>query len=314
MRRGTKIVLTTVLALVATGGGVLGYMYNRLQPEHHFAYVKPVVNPRGATGQRGINVLVLGSDARPSDVASHTDSILLCHMDFANKEYDVLSIPRDSRVYVPGWGHTKLTNVQYLGQSAGDVKKGVMDVVNQVGALTDVPIHYYAETNYWGLQAMVNAIGPIRMTIPFNETLTHPWYAKNRGKVFKKGSYDLDGEMVAEVVHERDSLPQGDYSRQRLQEEALLGIANALLKPSNLPKLPAFFHTVPQYMIASNMSEEDMLSFALAVKSFQPSQVHYFTIKGESQIAYDDVLKAYSSQIILNQDDLHQIIAQHFTI
>ncbi len=307
------MVLTTVLAVVAAGGGFVSYMYYTLQPEHHFVHVKPIVNRRGSAGQRGLNVLVLGSDARPNDVASHTFSILLCHIDFSTKEYDVLSIPRDSRVYVPGWGHTKLTNVQYLGQSDGDVEKGVMDVVDQVGALTGLPIHYYAETNFWGLQAMVDTIGPIRMTIPFDEILTHSWYAKNRGKVFKKGTYELDGEMGAEVVHERDSLPQGDYSRQRLQEEALIGIANALLKPSNLPKLPAFFHTVPQYMIATNMKEQDMLSFVLAVRSFQPSQVHYFTIEGHSQTAYDDVLKAYSSQIILNQDDLHQIITRYFT-
>ncbi|GMA52200.1 transcriptional regulator [Alicyclobacillus contaminans] len=312
MKRFAKTVLTAMTVLVAVIAGGVGYAYYTLQPRHHFARVTPVVNPRQAAPSTGVNVLLLGSDARPHDVASHTDSILLCHLDFAHQAYDVLSIPRDSRVYVPGRGYTKLTNVQYLGQANGNVQQGVLDTVTEVADLTGVPIHYYAETNYWGLQSMVDAIGPIQMTIPFRETLTHPWYAKNQGKVIPPGTYEFNGEMVAEVVHERDSLPQGDYSRQQLQEQALMGIAKALVHPANLPKLPAFFRSVPNYLIATNMSETDMLSFALAAKSFQPAQVHYFTIPGASVSAYDDVLHAYSDQIVLDSAKLKSIVSEHF--
>lgn len=316
-RRGRRV-LRTVLILL--GVFILGFLavgayeYYRLQPAKHFQTPKVAVQPKGSSTpqlqQDVFNVLLLGSDARPGDTVFHTDSMMVVHVDLNKHQYSVLSLPRDTRVYVQGYGYTKLTSVNLLGDAKGGIDEGVRMTIQTVSDLTGLTINYYAMTNYSGLQAMVNALGGIDMNVPFRVVLTHPWYPQNKGKVITPGEHFLNGQMVAEVVHERDSLPQGDYSRQKLQEEAILGMARTALEPQNLPKLPAFVNSVPQFLVATNMSTEDMLSLALAVKSFDPNQVKYYQLQGASERLYDDVLRAYNDQIVLDPGEIRQVVEE----
>src|SRR5262249_14735968 len=54
------------------------------------------------------NVLVLGSDRRPGETSSRSDSILLIRSDPGRNQIAELSIPRDLRVPIPGHGDDKI--------------------------------------------------------------------------------------------------------------------------------------------------------------------------------------------------------------
>jgi LCP family protein required for cell wall assembly len=314
------------LGVLLLGAAGVGYaVYRQLQPKNHFTHV-PSLTANTSTAQQStpthaaFNVLLLGSDARPagshttlSEAASHTDSILLVHVDLDRHEYDILSIPRDTRVYMPGYGHTKLTSVQLLAQSKYGEQQGILYAVKAIGQLTGAPIQYYAETDYWGLQDMVDAIGGITMNLPFPVTLTHPWYPEDAGLHFDAGPHFLNGKLVAEVVHERYSVPGTDYGRQQLQEAALVGIAKAVLTPQNLPKLPRLAQTLPNYLLATNMTTADLVSLGLAVKDFQPdAQVHYYQVTGKDVLIYNDALGAKDDEVLLDTNQLQQIVREHF--
>jgi LCP family protein required for cell wall assembly len=313
--RNTLLTIAVILGAVA---GVGFYEYRKLQPTNHFKNL-PSIGPTNTTQQANLpsgvfNVLLIGSDQRPGEKASHSDSIVLVHVDLTDHQYNMLSIPRDTRVYMDGYGYTKLTSVQYIAQSAHGTKEGIVQAVAAVSKLTGVPINYYAETNYWGLQDLVNALGGITMNLPFNVRLTHPWYKEDKGKVYTKGEHYMTGRDVVEVVHERDSLPNIDYSRQLLQQMALAAIAKKAMSPAEIPRLPALSKEMPKFLIATNMSTEDFLSLGLGVKAdFNPStQIHHYQVPGASQTMYDDILKNYNSEVVLDTNKLHQIIEQHF--
>ncbi len=112
------------------------------------------------------------------------------------------------------------------------LQQGTVDAVKAISQLTGVPINYYAETNYDGIQNMVNAVGGITMNLPFPVTINHAWYPQDNGKSFTAGPHFVNGQMAFELTHTRDGLPGTDYGRQRLQEAALVGIA----KESHEPK------------------------------------------------------------------------------
>jgi polyisoprenyl-teichoic acid--peptidoglycan teichoic acid transferase len=139
-------------------------------------------------------------------------------------------------------------------KATNGAKKGVEEVVKAVVELTGVPINYYVESNYGSFQAMVDTVVGIEMNVPFYLKLTHPWYAENKNKVINAGTYSFDGNMVAEVVHERYSLASGEYGSQKLQEEALKGIAKKALSPNNITNLPSLVKSIPNFVIATNMS------------------------------------------------------------
>ncbi|MCL6632289.1 MAG: LCP family protein [Alicyclobacillus herbarius] len=328
-RKRRKILWGTLAALavvVVGGAGAVAYEYNRLQPQNHFQNMpsitapkpsqhttKPVeLNVKPKAGE--FNVLLMGSDARPGQKAGHSDSILLIHVDLNQHTYDVLSIPRDTRVYMPGYGYTKLTSVQYLDQVNHGVQQGTLDAVQAISQLTGVPINYYAETDYWGIQDMVNAVGGIEMDLPFDVTINHAWYPEDNGKTFTKGTHFLNGRMVTELIHTRYGLPGTDYGRQQLQEAALVGIAKAIMKPENVTKLPALSKSLSKFLIATNLSSTDMISLALGVKEdFHPSQqIHYRQVKGQGEVVYNDVLKAKDDEIILNQGELQRVVQKYF--
>ncbi|WP_303802748.1 LCP family protein, partial [Alicyclobacillus macrosporangiidus] len=157
-------------------------------------------------------------------------------MDIPKHDYEVLSIPRDTRVNLPGYDETKITHANYLAELKGSESAGIQATLQAVSDLTGLTINYYAETDYWGLQDIVDAVGGISMDVPVDVKLTHPWYHEDYGKVIPKGEHFLDGKMVTEIVHERYSLPDGEFDRQRLQEAALVGIAKQVLQPGNVTK------------------------------------------------------------------------------
>ncbi|MFD0767754.1 LCP family protein [Bacillus sp. CGMCC 1.60114] len=326
MKKGKKIGKTigiSLLAILIIAGAAGAYAYQKLKPENHFKNV-PVVNSdstkkakasQNTKVQNGaFNILLIGSDERKGEKIGHSDSMMIIHVDLNKKEYHAMSIPRDTRVHLDGYGYTKLTSVQYIKQATEGQQQGVDAAIKAITELTGVDINYYVETNYEGLQGMVDAIGGIEMNVPFDVKLTHPWYPENKNKVINAGVHSVDGKMVTELVHERYSLKNGEYDRQRLQEEALVGIAKKVLQPSNVTKLPEFAKQIPNFLIASNMTTSDMLSLGLAVKDFDPAkQLQYHQIGGEWKTMYDDILKNNNDELIMDKAQLEQVVSQYFT-
>ncbi|WP_247739189.1 LCP family protein [Bacillus sp. 165] len=255
---------------------------------------------------------MIGSDERKGDNIGHSDSMIVVHVDLNKKEYQAMSIPRDTRVHLEGYGYTKLTSVQYIKQATEGRQQGIDAAIQSVSELTGIPINYYVETNYQGLQGAVDALDGIEMNVPFDVKFTHPWYAENKNKVITKGIYEADGKLVTELVHERYSLKNGEYDRQRLQEEALVGMAKKALDPSNVTKLPAFVKQIPNFLIATNMTTPDMLSLGLAVKDFNPAQLQYHQLAGEWKTMRDDILKNNNDQLIIDEEKMKQLVTQYF--
>jgi polyisoprenyl-teichoic acid--peptidoglycan teichoic acid transferase len=315
--RNLFISLIVVLVL-ASGIGV--FAYNQLKPANHFKAV-PTFNTNSPKSgsmantiqpkQGTMNILLLGSDEHKGKTVGHSDSIILMHIDFNTNKINAVSIPRDTRVHLDGYGYTKLTSVQYIKQATSGSKAGIQVAANSISELTGIPINYYVETNYEGLQSMVDSLGSINVNVPFDVKLTHPWYKEDHGVVIKKGQQNLNGKMVTELVHERYSLPHGDYDRQLLQEKVLVAIAKTGLKPSNITKLPSLIQHSSDFLIGTNMSNSDLLSFGLAMKNINPNQITYYQLNGHSQTIYDDILKNNNSEIILDQTKLKNVML-HF--
>ncbi|WAA09720.1 LCP family protein [Fervidibacillus albus] len=314
-----------ILFLLALGTGI--YLYQHFKPENHFTEV-PLISPDTSENMTNndenasqtveidepiFNVLLIGSDQRKGQTLGHSDSMMVVNVDLKNYEYHILSIPRDSRVYLDGYGYTKLTSVQYILQAEHGSKQGIEEAVKVISDFTGIPINYYVETNYWGLEGIVDVLDGIEVNVPFDVTLTHPWYSENLNKTITAGTHSLDGKMVTELVHERYSLDNGEYGRQELQKEVLTAIAKKALQVSNIPKLPELYNSITEFIVETNMGQTDIISMAFAVKDFDPdTQVHYHQLSGVGQTLYDDILQANNSQIVLDEEAMKEIVESYF--
>ena len=103
------------------------------------------------------------------------------------------------------------------------------------------------------------------------------------------------------------------YGRQQLQIEALKGVGKKALSPSNITKLPSLVKSIPDFILASNMSTQDILSLGLAVKDVNiDQQVTYSQIHGVGQTMYDDILKNNNSQIVIDKNQIKDIVSKNF--
>lgn len=314
-----KIVGFSFLGIVIIVAAIFGYEFYQLNPSNHFKQV-PVVSLKKIKDNSpqlndkeqktnpndiAFNVLIMGSDARPGDKIGHSDSMLLAHVDLGKNQINVISIPRDTRVYLDGYGYTKLTSVQYILQATKGPKQGIEGAVNAISKLTGVPINYYAETNFVGLKAMVDAVGGITMNVPER--------IKINNKVIQPGPLSVNGTMALAIARERHSAANGDYARQMAQLDVLKGIEKKALSPKYISKVPSLVQSFSKYIIGTNMSKSDMVSLALAVKNINPSkQVHYQQIYGKGEVLYDDILKAKNDEIVINRKQLKSVIDKNF--
>lgn len=311
-------------ALVVLLGAAAGVEYARLSPSS-LAFKPPVAVPAGGQGggpgvspavpvaKNTFNVLLLGVDSRTPGAPARSDSIILIHVNLNTHQYDILSIPRDTRVDIPPYGYTKITHANYLGELKGHtVKAGIGLATQIVSNFTGLPINYYAETNHFGLQSLVDSIGGVRIYVPFNVPIVNAWYPDLNGKTIPQGWDNLDGEMASELVHQRELLPRGDFSRQQLQEDLLVALAKKLSKPQNWTMIPSFLHALPKFLTITNMTTEQMLSLVLYLHSFNKSEIHYYQVPSTPYQAMDPVVGMVLDYEEPNMPELRAIIKAHF--
>jgi polyisoprenyl-teichoic acid--peptidoglycan teichoic acid transferase len=295
-----------------------GVAYETLSPKRHFASnnipvaSKPSEQASDQTKDSQFNVVLLGSDQHTQDEASRTDSIMVVHVNMTTKTYSIISIPRDTRVNLPGYGETKITHASMVGALKGGSKGAMQSALDAISNLTGLSINYYAETDYQGLAKMVDAVGGVEVNIPYKITLTHPWYKENAGKVFNPGSQQLDGRMATEIAHERYSLQNGDFGRQQTQELVLLAILKKATHPSNISELPKLVEAAHSFLIETNMSTQDMVSLGLGLKGLNTTDIHYYQLQGQSMNAMDPIVKSNLYYFVPDKAQLDKIIKEHF--
>ncbi len=102
-------------------------------------------------------LLVIGSDHRansPSFRDANTDTMLLVRLNAASSTINVMSIPRDLEVTVPGYAGPQKINAAYSEGGYGLLIKTIKQNV-----FPDLQVNHIIDTNFNGFSDLVNAIG-----------------------------------------------------------------------------------------------------------------------------------------------------------
>jgi polyisoprenyl-teichoic acid--peptidoglycan teichoic acid transferase len=97
------------------------------------------------------NILILGSDKRPElEEEGRSDTTMLLRLDPEGDAIALLSLPRDLKVNIPGYGVGKLNDAYTVGGP-----KKTLEVVKQ---LTGIQIHHVVNVDFKGFEQAINAI------------------------------------------------------------------------------------------------------------------------------------------------------------
>lgn len=186
-----------------------------------------------------VNILLLGIGDPGHDGAGLSDTNILVSVDTRDKKVALTSIPRDTRVKIPGYGSAKINNAHAYGD--------VALAQQTVGNFLDVPIQYYIRTDFTGLKQAVDAVGGIE--IDNKEYLSDSEYPcdnnqwRSCGFTLKPGKYKADGTLALKYARCRKGTCGDDFGRAARQQEVLSAIRTqatslgTILNPTKLTSL-----------------------------------------------------------------------------
>ncbi len=201
--------------------------------------------------------LIIGTDNRenlPDDLAGNfgdfagarADVIILAQV--ANGRRQLLSIPRDLKVDIPGHGTNKVNAAYAFG--------GADLMVEAVALATGIRANHYLEVEFGGFAGIVDALGGIELTFP------HPSRDLKSGLDVDAGTQTVDGATALAYARSRSleefrdgswvALGGGDIARAGRQREVLLEIIGTASSPSGLVRSPWVIGAVGSHLTADS--------------------------------------------------------------
>ncbi len=173
------------------------------------------------TSQQPFNIYISGIDTYGSiETVSRSDVNILMTINPKTNHLLLTTVPRDSRVRIPGEGQNEYDKLTHAGVY------GVEASVNTLEQLLQTEINYYIRVNFSSLIKMVDTVGGIEVENP-NEFSAQGFH-------YAKGTIHLNGEEALAFSRERYSLPGGDFERGRNQQRVIIGLFKKLTSPQLL--------------------------------------------------------------------------------
>ncbi|CEG29080.1 LCP family protein [Bacillus sp. B-jedd] len=176
-----------------------------------------------------ISVLIMGVDdsgKRQFGSATRTDSLILATFNRNDKSVKMVSIPRDSYVYVPVEGKKdKITHAHAFG--------GVDGTIETVEETFDIPVDYFVKLNFDAFIDVVEALGGITVDVPVTFTEQD---SKDRGGAITlyEGKQHLDGEQALALARTRKI--DNDIERGKRQQLVLKAIIDKAISAGSITK------------------------------------------------------------------------------
>ncbi len=245
-------------------------------------------------------MLLLGTDGRPGEETYRTDSIILARVDPSEKQVTLISVPRDTR-YVYQGSTVKINAVFSYG--------GADDMVEAVNDLCGVEISEYAEINFDGLKALVDAVGGIDIYVPEGDEVDDP----EAGPVaIESGQQHMDGEAALTFSRARHQFADGDYTRMRHQRMVLGALAEKILNNLDIATVPALMNQLAD-MVKTSLQVSDIVSLINAMRGMDVNSMYSANIpswagedtyiNGQSFVfVYEDKLEEMMERVDAGED------------
>ncbi|HEU4318602.1 MAG TPA: LCP family protein [Acidimicrobiia bacterium] len=278
--------VTIITMLVLANIAVLGFIWLVQTGNSLFAEARTdeavtgVLDPAN-NGAR--TFLVVGSDTREgldnlenfgSFSGARGDVVMLVKVDSSGSA-QMLSIPRDLWVSIPGHGENRINAAYAFG--------GPKLMVETVKQNLDVPINHYVEIDFVGFQALVDELGGINIDFP------NAARDSKSGLDIPAGTTTLNGEEALAYARSRhyqenqngswQSVDANDIGRTGRQQEVMKAMLAELKSPSSIAEAGNLASAMSQHLtVDSNLANESIASMVWDFKGIITGSVDGMTL------------------------------------
>jgi len=214
-----------------------------------------------------VNILIVGCDEVENN--GRADTIVFLSISPKTKDVLILSIPRDSRVEIPGREMDKINHAYAFG-GEGLISK-------TVSSFLDLPIHFYAVADFNGFVNIIDELGGVEIDI---EKEMH--YVDKAGGVeinLYPGKQILDGGKALQYIRFRyDKL--GDLGRIKRQQKLALAVIEKIMNFDSITKIPQISEEMEKY-IETNIKVQDAIALANLFKGINQEKFKVETVQGK---------------------------------
>jgi polyisoprenyl-teichoic acid--peptidoglycan teichoic acid transferase len=216
-------------------------------------------------------VLLLGTDhaayQRQRKGFRRTDSIMLIRTDPGRGRLAYLSIPRDLRVEVPGYGFEKINSAMQIGGAALAIRT-IRELVPEVNHVVIV--------NFDAFKEVIDQVGGVTVDVPgpiLSNKFDCPYPTQERcdrwaGWRFAKGRQEMDGRraLVYSRIRENRLNPrESDITRGRRQQDVIQALLAKMTSVGVFARLP-FIGDEVMRPLTTDLSAGEFMQLALVQK------------------------------------------------
>jgi LCP family protein required for cell wall assembly len=244
---------------------------------------------KSAATKNSQTFLLLGSDSRDAGPASgRTDTIMMAHIPNDRSSAQIVSVPRDSWVDIPGKGKMKINAAYALG--------GPSLLIQTVETLTKVRIDHFAIVDFAGFKSIIDAIGGVDVEV--SEATTDL-----EGNRFHTGVNHLDGKTALAYVRQRYGLQNGDFDRVKRQQNLLRAVMTKMgsFDPASNPigSYKLLDSVTKSISVDDRFTNGEMRSLATKVPAIRSGGITFLTVptkgtgmEGSQSVVYLDAAKS----------------------
>jgi polyisoprenyl-teichoic acid--peptidoglycan teichoic acid transferase len=265
-------------------------------------------------GASRVNILVMGLDYRDWEAGGgppRTDTMILLTVDPLTKTAGMLNIPRDLWVNIPNVGYERINTAYRMGEVLRLPDGGPGLAILTVEQFLGVPIHFYAQIDFFAFEKFIDEIGGIEVEVP-EEITVDPLGPKNK-VTLQPGRQQLDGPVSLAYARARNT-ENADFDRAERQQQVILATRHKILSLNMLPTLisksPILYQDLSEG-INTNMSLDQVISLAWLVPQIQLDEIKKGVIGPPEHVRFatspdgtQDVLRPVPNKIRLLRDEI----------
>lgn len=316
---GIAMVSATAGALLAVSLTSTPLQQAQLSPKDESAFDSDRISGgvlRFSELTRPVNLLVMGMSVLPPDIQNPppetknlkyqpqvnsfdglSDVMLLLKFDPETKKIIMLSIPRDTRTQIEGYGVKKINAANVDGGPALTART----VSNLLGG---AGIDRYIRINVLGVAKLIDALGGVTVYVPKN--MKYQDDSQHLYINLKAGKQHLNGDQALQLLRFRhDEL--GDIGRIQRQQMVIRALMDQTLNPATVTQLPKVLDVVKDH-IDTNLTVEELVALMGFGVRTNRSNMQMLMLPGR----FSEKGEFDASYWLPNKDGIAKLMAQHF--
>jgi LCP family protein required for cell wall assembly len=217
-----------------------------------------------------------------------TDTMMIVHVPADGSNAQIISLPRDAYVRIPGHGMNKLNSAYVDGYnslpqgSSLDERRteGADLLIRTVSDLTGLTIDHFVQVSLIGFVKISDAVGGVTInlcndvddSVPYN--VAHGYGTTGSGFKMSAGRHTIKGVEALEFVRQRHFLTNGDIDRNARQRYFLTQAFRKIASAGtlfNIGRLSSLVHAIDQAIYVDDRL--DVTKLAKQVSSLDPDNI-----------------------------------------